>query len=324
MMEKGFYHIINECAKIRKDERVLLIFDDSTEYLKDHFKEPLQCSCKSLSMEKVESTDVHGLEPSIELREKMLSSDAILCLTKSSLAHTDARKMAEMKGIRFLSLPGYDEKLLCSNALFVNYQEIYPLVQSYTELLNQGEMIRLYTEKGTDVTMNISGREGNCCPGFVEAPSILLGSPPDIEANIAPVEEDTNGRIVIDGSITHPEIGKLEEPIVLEICAGRIREIISGNERKAKKLRTIFSDVCSPKAYILAELGIGFNPEAELCGNMLIDEGARGCVHFGFGANHTINGKNKVGFHLDCVITEPTVEIDGHICIKKGELLNEQ
>ena len=35
---------------------------------------------------------------------------------------------------------------------------------------------------------------------------------------------------------------------------------------------------------------------------MLCDEGAYGCVHFGFGSNYTVGGKNKIDFHVDMIL----------------------
>ena len=57
--------------------------------------------------------------------------------------------------------------------------------------------------------MNIKGRKANCCPGFVDK-NHLLGSH-DIETNISPIEEDSNGKIIVDGSITVESIGLLRK-----------------------------------------------------------------------------------------------------------------
>ena len=72
---------------------------------------------------------------------------------------------------------------------------------------------------------------------------------------------------------------------------------------------------------MIGELGIGFNDEAALCGNMLIDEGALGCIHLGIGANWTIGGNNKIDFHLDFVMRDATVLFDNKIVIERGKLL---
>ncbi len=43
------------------------------------------------------------------------------------------------------------------------------------------------TRAGTDIRIAIDGRIGNACPGCVLGPGDL-GSPPDIEANVSPLE----------------------------------------------------------------------------------------------------------------------------------------
>ena len=80
------------------------------------------------------------------------------------------------------------------------------------------------------------------------------------------------------------------------------------------------NQINNENAYILAECGIGLNPLASLTGKMLTDEGTLGCVHFGFGSNITVGGKNNVPFHLDFVIRRPTLEVDKNVLISNGEL----
>jgi leucyl aminopeptidase (aminopeptidase T) len=71
----------------------------------------------------------------------------------------------------------------------------------------------------------------------------------------------------------------------------------------------------------IAELGIGTNEEATLTGNILEDEKILGTAHVAFGASAAIGGNVQVPVHLDCVIVEPTVEIDGAEIVRGGELL---
>ena len=71
----------------------------------------------------------------------------------------------------------------------------------------------------------------------------------------------------------------------------------------------------------VAELGIGTNEEAILIGNILEDEKILGTAHVAFGASAAIGGTVQVPIHLDCVVLEPTVEIDGEALVSAGELL---
>ena len=69
----------------------------------------------------------------------------------------------------------------------------------------------------------------------------------------------------------------------------------------------------------VAELGIGTNEEAILTGNILEDEKILGTAHVAFGASAAIGGTVQVPVHLDCVVLEPTVEIDGETIVSGGD-----
>ena len=70
----------------------------------------------------------------------------------------------------------------------------------------------------------------------------------------------------------------------------------------------------------LAELGVGTNDRAKLTGNVLEDEKILGTCHVAFGASKSIGGTIQVPVHLDCIVTRPTVEIDGQTLLRDGEL----
>jgi leucyl aminopeptidase (aminopeptidase T) len=71
----------------------------------------------------------------------------------------------------------------------------------------------------------------------------------------------------------------------------------------------------------VAELGIGTNEKAELTGNLLEDEKLLGTCHVAFGASASIGGTVQVPVHIDCVLLEPEVSIDGEPIVRGGELL---
>ena len=69
---------------------------------------------------------------------------------------------------------------------------------------------------------------------------------------------------------------------------------------------------------IVAELGIGTNEKALLCGNTLEDEKVYGTVHIAFGTNTSFGGLNKADCHLDGIILKPTLYLDDKLIIKEG------
>jgi len=71
----------------------------------------------------------------------------------------------------------------------------------------------------------------------------------------------------------------------------------------------------------VAVLGMATNEKAILTGEVLEDEKIAGTCHVAFGASAGIGGTVQVPVHLDCVVMNPTVELDGEAIVRDGELL---
>jgi len=317
---KAVHHLLVEAGSLQKGEKVLIVVDEQTESIGvDFFKQALaQGSFPTLMM--IPLSNNHGEEPPPETASLMSEVHLIVNLTSFSKAHTHARIRAAEKGARFLSLPEYSKDVLLNPAVMVDYKAQEKYVRLFSEAFSKGSSVHVTTAKGTNLLLDIRGRTGNYCPGFVTMEH-RLGSPPDIEANVSPVETASTGEIVVDGSIACPQIGLLRTPMILEIAQGRIQSFQSEDKKLVSTIQNIFEKVNSSKAYILAECGVGLNPLATLTGSMLTDEGALGCVHFGFGSNATVGGINDVPFHLDFVVREASLAIDGKAYLEQGQIV---
>jgi leucyl aminopeptidase (aminopeptidase T) len=71
----------------------------------------------------------------------------------------------------------------------------------------------------------------------------------------------------------------------------------------------------------LAELGVGTNDAAILTGLVLEDEKLLGTVHVAFGASQGIGGTVTVPIHLDVVVLDASLEIDGTTVLRNGEFV---
>ena len=311
-------HILQNCGNVDIKDKVLILHDKTTKSLAEKFQEECKNYTKNVIKEEVSNLDRHGQEPPYNIGELMNKSTLILSICYWSLAHSKARLNASKNGARFLSLPNYSYEFLLNPAIMADYGSIYPLAKKIETLFNQGDNINITSKKGTNINLSITNRYANCCPGFVKSNGDL-GSPPDIETNISPLEEKSEGVIIIDGSITCNEIGLIEHDVSLLINKGYIQKTNCEDKDIENKLNKILCEKFS-KRRILAELGIGLNPLAKLTGIMLTDEGALGTIHFGFGSNITVGGQNDVDFHLDFVLFKPTIKIDDFLIMREGEL----
>lgn len=318
-LKDAIEHIIFHCGSFEPSETVSILSDPDTAGIANQFESIIKEKSDSVIHHSIKNLNRHGQEPPRNVAESMADSDLIISLCTWSLAHSNARLRASEAGARFLSLPFYSKKLLSDAAIMVDYLKVKPTVEYVTDRLSEGKLIHITSQAGTDITLKIDGRKGNCCPGIVQEPG-ELGSPPDIEANIAPLEFESEGVVCIDGSITSSQIGLLKKPVFLTVQNGKIINIESTEPGYEVILNKMLGDLSSPRR-VLAECGIGLNPLAKLSGIMLTDEGVMGAVHFGFGSNSTIGGENSVDFHLDFVFKKPTLFIDSEKIIDCGELI---
>lgn len=71
----------------------------------------------------------------------------------------------------------------------------------------------------------------------------------------------------------------------------------------------------------LAELGVGTNDRAILTGNVLEDEKILGSVHVAFGASAAIGGTVAVPIHLDAIVSDASLMIDGRSILDSGRFV---
>jgi leucyl aminopeptidase (aminopeptidase T) len=142
------------------------------------------------------------------------------------------------------------------------------------------------------------------------------GNLPSGEVFLAPWEDQTNGKVVIDGSMAG--IGIVETPIVVDIINGYAETITGGKEAK---MLVEMLDKVGRDARAVAEFGIGTNYKAILTGQILEDEKVFGTIHIAFGNNITMGGRIAVSSHLDGLVKEPDVYFDDVLIMKKGKML---
>jgi len=318
-LNNGISTLVNNCGQIKPNDDVVIITSLSTSEIGLLVLKEVTKTCSRATLEVVPEPKIHGEEPPQTVAQRMKYATLIFCLTPMSLAHTKARKNATENGARYLSLPDYSFELLKSKSLTTDFVSLIPVCNMLGDDLDKATNIIVETELGTSFQFSVEGRAANRCPGVVTLPGDL-GSPPDAEVNIAPLEGYGNGILVIDGSIPCPGLGVLESPVKLVIKDSVVTDVSCENKVTEKSVQDLF-DEAGPKSRIIGEFGIGLNDNAELCGIMLEDEGCAGTIHFGIGSNATIGGTNDVSFHVDFIIRSPTVTVDGSVLLEHGQLI---
>lgn len=256
----------------------------------------------------------NGEEPPAAVSDLLKRVDIALIPTSKSISHTEARREASRIGVRIATMPGITTDTML-RTLSADYVSIAKLSTRLAEFLEKGKTLNLKTAKGTDLTLDIERRQGYADTGLNHQRGSFSNLPAG-EAYIAPMENRAFGRVVFDGSFAG--VGILDpQNIVVEIENGYATKF-SGGE-KAKQLYNIMEPFGKP-AFNIAELGIGTNDKAIVTGNVIEDEKVLGTVHVAFGDNRSMGGNIAVPSHLDGVIMDPTVIVDGMLLMDNGIL----
>lgn len=182
-------------------------------------------------------------------------------------------------------------------------------------LLREAREVRVTAVGGTDVRVPIAGRKVWAFHSLVDSPGRGVTVPYFGEAAVAPVEGATEGTIVVDTYMHW--LGRIEEPLTLRIERGRVVGVDGG--RQAQRLREI---IAAADAYAtnIAELGIGAGRIGQVRG-MSQDKALLGTAHLAIGHNHSLGGSVISNIHLDGVFREATIEVDGRVIMRAGQLV---
>ena len=314
------YQILNTILKkvldLKPNESFLMITDEQKKELAMQVYKYAKNITPSARIEIMKNLKVNGQEPESDVAELMLNHDVQFYLTSKSLSHTDARRNATKKGRRIISAPGLTNSII-NRCVDIDYDKLIKFHDRLRPIIANSKGIHITTKAGTNIRTSVHDTRGQS-DNLLKNKQGAFGNLPTEEIDSGIVREKTNGTIVFDGSF--PELGILKNPVKVEVINGK-GKIIFDNE-EAKKMNKMLSSV-GEKAFLLAELGIGTNPEARITGNILEDEKVLGTVHFAFGNDLSYNGSNDVPLHLDGIIKVPTIEVDGKIIMKEGEFIDE-
>jgi len=298
---------------ISPGEEVLVVCNPVTEEIGALMRIEAQGDGADATLAVISERDSAAAEPPQAVAAAMAAADVVLAPTIQSLSHTAARKAASEAGVRIGTLPGVTEEML-GRLMTGDLDEIRRRGWAVVTALNRGTEARITCRHGSDLRIGLQGRMGIVDAGELGNKG-AFGNLPCGEGFIAPVEGTTEGTLVVDGSIA--EIGLLDTPVSLTVREGNLVEATGNDGDRLMELLTEHGE----DGTNVAELGIGTNEEAILTGNILEDEKILGTCHVAFGASAAIGGTVQVPVHLDCVVLEPTVEIDGETIVSGGDLL---
>ncbi len=179
--------------------------------------------------------------------------------------------------------------------------------RSLLERLEGAEAVHIRGRAGTDLRLKVAGRRW-----LTDALPLQPGEManyPGGEVFTAPLEDGADGVLVADLTVPYTVEGLVDEPVTIRFEAGRVQSIEGG--RAAEMLAALVEEA-GESGRVIAELGIGLNSAVSPRGHVMLDEKAAHTAHVAIGSNTgPYGGRNQSSIHVDCVFSEPTIEVDG-------------
>src|SRR4051794_24923402 len=147
------------CLAIGPDDDVLVLCNDEQLTIADAIASAAEGRARSVRVLAFARSSRHGEEPPPEVAEAMTGATAIFAPTTFSLSHTAARQRASERGIRIATMPGITEEVF-RRAMSVDYRDLKRQSLMLAAQLSGASEVRVTSPAGTDVTLDVSGREG--------------------------------------------------------------------------------------------------------------------------------------------------------------------
>ena len=318
-------NLVRTCVNVQAGETLLIVTDEPLAYVRD----TLLAEAVTVQPAELWSYTVPDSQrplTGLPTHLLQLSKEANAIIALFAIVHAEEQVsptfiqdlLTMYTGGARVAVGGYITPDILEHELSADYQQIDELSSALADRLQGAASIHITTSLGTDLHLSVAGRTWKRDTGLFRGPG--WGNVPAGEVFIAPVEESADGLLVIDASLTGLA---LTEPVQIRFERGRAVSIKGG--AGAAYLEQAFKNVegqpNSDWARVIGEFGIGTNPKARLQGNIMTDEKVLGTIHIALGRNDMWGGQNAAPLHLDGVVRQPTVRIDGDLVIDNGRHL---
>lgn len=303
--------VINRCLAVRAGEEVVVVVDLRTRSIGEALRDEARAAGADAVLTIMDEREVDGNEPPRTVAGALAACDVFIAPTTRSLSHTTARKRATDNGARGATMPGVTEEML-ARVMAVDFDTMAQRSQAVAAVLSEASTAHLTCPRGTDFALDLSGRHGIPDDGALTERG-AFGNLPCGEGFIAPLGGD--GTLVVTATLA--SLGVAEEPVTLEVEHGRL--VTAGGGLGPRFLELLRA--AGENGTNLAELGVGTNDKAKLTGSVLEDEKILGTVHVAFGASAGIGGTVSVPIHLDVVVLDPTLDVDGRRVLEEGRFV---
>lgn len=326
-IEQGVKQAVENCLKVKTGEKAVVITDMETLDIGSALKTAIEKIAGQVQFFVMEDFGKRPIDYPQAIDEAIKAADVSVYAAQGAKGELQTFRMHLLKAIeansklRHAHMIGITKQIM-EQGVCSDYSEIQRISKLVYEKVKNASKIRVVTGKGGDFTAEFSPKhhwiisDGDITPGHWK-------NLPDGEVFTAPV--NVNGTVVIDGCLGDffaERYSSLENtPVIIEVKNGRaIKESLQCEDAELKRGFTKYLFETDENSHRVGEFAIGTNTGlTELIYNLLQDEKFPG-VHVAFGS--PLPGKTGADWnskaHVDGVIKNPTIYVDGEIIMDEG------
>lgn len=312
-------HIAEDTLGVQPGEQATIVTDlDRPATITVALANSLRYCGAEVTVATISPRDHGGIDPPPPVAAAMWASQVIISQLSFATVHTETIREALRRGCRFCEFWGISEEMMVRGGLMEDPVWLEKTTFRLEELMSKASEVVVKTPQGTDLHLEISGRKAKALAGTARIPGSWV-SLPHGEAAISPIEGTASGRLIAPYLVEHREIDRPKEPYELIIKEGNIVEVNGGTE--ARSFERLLETV-GPSSRNIAEVAIGTNRRARVEVGIREAKKAWGTAHIGIGDSRSIGGTVESPLHIDHILLNPTVWLDGQEVVVDGKLLD--
>ncbi|MGW7082858.1 hypothetical protein ACWGH2_05070 [Streptomyces sp. NPDC054871] len=252
-------------------------------------------------------------------QDLLKSADLVVDLTREGFIHAPVQQEILRAGTRIIFVCDAPDVLIRNLPKEADKDEVLEGVQ----LLKRSSVMKVTSDAGTDLTVQLAGSKPEFQCGFADDPGRWDHWPSTM---VLCWPEISDGQIVLaEGDILLPFKEYVRQPVTLQIAGGRIEKVSGGAE--AELLDTFFEDADDQWARSLSHMGWGLMRTADWFATAMYGkDDLMGMDARAFAGNflwstgpHPVLGRESYA-HLDIAMRGCTVTVDDTEVVTGGRL----
>jgi aminopeptidase len=331
-IEQGVKQAVENCLKVQAGENVVIITDKETIEIGSAIKTAVEEITVDVKFFVMEDFGARPIDYPQAIDDAIKEADVSIYAAQGAEGELQTFRMRMLRAVeanprlRHAHMVGITPEIM-KDGMCSDYKEIQRVSRLVYEKVKNADKIRVVTEKGNDFVAEFSPQlkwlieDGNIPPGDWK-------NLPDGEVCTCPV--NVNGTVIFDGCLGDfftERYGSLEStPIIIEVENGRaLKESIECDNEQLRHEFTKYLFETDQNSNRVGEFAIGTNTGlTKLIYNLLQDEKFPS-VHIAFGSPspHKTGADWDSKSHVDGMIKDPTIYVDGEVLMDKGKFLLE-